>query len=252
MTDQPQKKQRLDQLLVAQKLAPTRSKARDLIKDGFVRVDGEPVFKTGGLWAPSVTITLANDAPDYVARSAMKLERALELFTLDVKGRTALDLGASTGGFTEVLLNHGAGHVYAVDVGRDQLHASLQTDPRVTSLEGRDARSLTADDLEHPPSILTADLSFISVVKAVQPALQLMAPGSWGVVLIKPQFELTKKDLNKKGVVRDEATRQAAIEKVRTWFANQPAWHILGHAPSPLKGHAGNLEELLCIGKEDE
>ena len=245
-------KQRLDQWLLQRGLAPTRSKARDLIKEGFVKVDGETITKPGSLWVPGVVITVAEDAPDHVARSAAKLERALELFTLDVKGRTALDIGASTGGFTEVLLERGAAHVIAVDVGHDQLHQRLACDARVTSLEGRDARSLTADDMPELPSIITADLSFISLIKAIEPALSLMQPGSWGVMLIKPQFELTRKELNKKGVVKEEAKRQQAIQTVINWFAAQPTWHVLGHAPSPIKGHAGNKEELLCIGKEDE
>ena len=143
MTKSSSEKQRLDLLMVAKNLAPTRSKARELINQGYVYVDGEQVTKAGQSWASTVNITLSPSTPDYVSRSAAKLEHALKTFTVDVEGRTALDVGASTGGFTQILLKAGAAHVYAVDVGHDQLHESLVKDERVTNLEGRDARSLT-------------------------------------------------------------------------------------------------------------
>jgi len=248
-------KQRLDLLMVEQGLAPTRSKARDLIKEGHVRVDGERVSKAGQSWASSAHISLEESAPTYVSRSAAKLEHALTIFDVDVAGRTALDIGASTGGFTQILLQHGAAHVYAVDVGHDQLHESVANEARVTSLEGRDARTLGHEDFATRPTILTADLSFISLTKAIEPCMKLLGPDSWIIALIKPQFEVTKKDLNKKGVVKDEATRQAAIEQVRIWFEQQRSsaskWHVIGLTPSPIKGHAGNHEMLICVGRED-
>lgn len=251
MTNSGEQKKRLDLLLVEQKLAPTRSKARDLIKDGYVEVDGEVVKKPGDLWAPAARIRISEEAPHYVARSAQKLAHALSLFDVDVKDKCALDIGASTGGFTEVLLEQGARHVYALDVGHDQLHENLQRNPRVINLEGRDARSLTSNDFKEPPGIITADLSFISLTKAIKVPLELAAPGAWVIALIKPQFEVTKADLNKKGVVMNEATRLAAVKRVQKWFASQPGWHIIGTSPSPIKGHAGNQEYLICVGHEE-
>ncbi len=245
------RKQRLDLLMVEKKLAPTRSKARDLIKEGHVRVDGERVTKAGQSWATSAHITLEDAAPSYVSRSAAKLAHALQAFDVDVSGRTALDVGASTGGFTQILLEHGAAHVYAVDVGHDQLHEDLRGDPHVTSLEGRDARTLNHGDFSIRPTILTADVSFISLMKAIEPCMELLGPDSWIIALIKPQFEVTKKDLNKKGVVKDEATRQAAITHVHAWFEGHRGWHVIGLTPSPLKGHAGNHEMLICVGREE-
>lgn len=244
-------KQRLDRLMVAKKLAPSRSKAQDLIKEGYVRVDGEKVIKPGDLWAESARIELVGASPEYVARSARKLSHALEIFDVDVKGRTALDIGASTGGFTEVLLENGAESVIALDVGRNQLHARLRNDKRVISLEGYDARNLKAADLPAPPGLITADVSFISLTKLMATPMQLAAEGAWIIALIKPQFELSKKELNKKGVVKSPQARLAAIKSVQDWFAAQPGWHIIGSAPSPLKGHAGNEEHLICVGREE-
>ncbi len=245
-------KQRLDLLMVAKNLAPTRSKARDLINQGYVYVDGEQVTKAGQSWAPTATITLSPSTPDYVSRSAAKLEHGLKTFSVDVKGRTALDVGASTGGFTQILLKAGAAHVYAVDVGHDQLHESLVKDERVTNLEGRDARSLRGQDFAPLPTILTCDASFISLIKVIEAPMKILPPGSWLIALIKPQFEVSKKDLNKKGVVRDQALSDEAIARIVKWFENQPKWHVIGTTPSPIAGHAGNRETLICVGKEDE
>lgn len=248
----PSQKQRLDLLLVEKGLAPTRSKARDLIKDGHVSVDGETFKKAGQLWSTTAIITLADSAPDFVSRSAAKLAHALAHFDVEVEGQVALDIGASTGGFTEILLQQGASHVYAVDVGHDQLHESLRQNPNVTSLEGRDARTLTIEDFKTPPTIITADVSFISLTKVMEEPIKLLGPGGFIIVLIKPQFELTRKDLNKKGVVRNEASRQKAIDQTLKWFEAQPNWHVLGLTPSPIEGHAGNREVLLWASKEDE
>ena len=252
MTKSSSEKQRLDLLMVAQNLAPTRSKARDLINQGYVYVDGEQVTKAGQSWARTVNITLSPATPDYVSRSAAKLEHALKTFTVDVEGRTALDVGASTGGFTQILLKAGAAHVYAVDVGHDQLHESLAKDERVTNLEGRDARSLSKEDFAPLPTILTCDASFISLPKVIEVPMQLLPPGSWLIALIKPQFEVSKKDLNKKGVVREKALSEGAIDRIVKWFEGKPKWHVIGTTPSPIAGHAGNRETLICVGKEDE
>lgn len=238
-------KQRLDRLLVAQNLAPTRSKAKDLIIDGFVLVNGNRATKPGELYPAESRLALAADAPLNVARSGRKLEHAITAFKVAVAGKTALDLGASTGGFTEVLLAEGATLVYAVDVGRDQLHESLRQNNRVISLEGRDARSLSEADLTPPPDLITVDLSFISIRKALRQPLTLAEPGAALIALVKPQFEVTRKQVNKKGVVSAEVDRVAAIAAVESWLNDQPGWQVQGGTPSPIKGHAGNHEHLL-------
>lgn len=245
-------KLRLDRLMVEQNLTETRSKARDLIKAGHVSVDGEVVKKTGQSWAPSAVITVSSNAPDFVSRSAVKLVHALKEFDIAVKDQTVLDIGASTGGFTEVLLRNGAAHIYAVDVGHDQLHETLRRDPSITSMEGRDARTLVAKDFKVMPTLITADVSFISLSKAVEQAIKLLNPGSNFIGLIKPQFEVTRQDLNKKGVVKNQTTWQQAVDKTVAWFEALRNWHVLGISPSPIKGHAGNHEVLIWAGKEDD
>lgn len=265
-------RERLDIALVTRKLAPTRSRAREMIKEGHVLVAGKPAGKPAMTVSPGEEITLSQGALSYVSRAALKLSHALDHFGINPNGAIALDLGASTGGFTEILLERGAAHVFAVDVGHDQLHESLRAHPRVTSLEGRDARSLTAADfiigedattsdanpeplqpnlLTMPnfltrPNFLTMDVSFISFQKALAHPLTLLAPGSRLIGLIKPQFEVGQKGLNKKGVVRDEALSKEAVIEVTNWLNAQPGWQVLGLTPSPIKGHAGNRETLIA------
>lgn len=259
-------RERLDIALVTRKLAPTRSRAREMIKEGHVLVSGKPAGKPAMTVSPGEEITLCEDALSYVSRAALKLSHALDHFGINPNGAIALDLGASTGGFTEILLERGAAHVFAVDVGHDQLHKSLRAHPRVTSLEGRDARSLTeadfiikedaatADGSPEPlspnfltrPNFLTMDVSFISFQKALAHPLTLLAPGSRLIGLIKPQFEVGQKGLNKKGVVRDEALSKEAVTEVTNWLNAQPGWQVLGLTPSPIKGHAGNRETLIA------
>lgn len=252
--------ERLDIALVSRQLAPTRSRARELIKEGHVLVNGKPAAKPAMTVVPSEVITLAEGALTTVSRAAGKLSHALDHFGISPQGMVALDLGASTGGFTEILLERGAAHVFAVDVGHDQLHGSLRANPRVTSLEGRDARSLTEADFiieadaagangspaPLSPNFLTMDVSFISFQKALAHPLTLLAPGSQLIGLIKPQFEVGQKGLNKKGVVRNEALSKEAIAEVTNWLKAQPGWQVLGLTPSPIKGHAGNRETLIA------
>ncbi len=190
-------------------------------------------------------LTLEPGTAATVSRGAAKLAAALQAFGFDAGERTALDVGASTGGFTEVLVEHGAAKVYAVDVGHDQLHARLKADPRVVSLEGCDARELDAALIREPISAIVADLSFISLTKALAPALALAAPGAWLVVLIKPQFEVGRARVGKGGIVRDAAARQAAVDDVTAWVAAQRGWRVAGIVPSPIKGGSGNEEFLL-------
>ena len=238
-------RRRLDLVLVERGLAPSRSQAQDLIKHGRVSIDQKVCTKPSAEVEANQVLTLAPGTPAYVSRGAVKLAAALDAFKFDPDGRVALDVGASTGGFTEVLLTRGAEKVYAVDVGHDQLHASLRNDPRVISLEGCDARTVTRQLLPPPVTAIVADVSFISLTKALGPALVLAAPGAWLVALIKPQFEVGRARVGKGGIVRDEAARQAAVEDVTAWFSAQPGWRISGIIASPIKGGSGNEEFLL-------
>lgn len=246
----PPKKERLDRLMVEKKLTSTRSKARDLIKSGHVSVDGVITTKAGQIWQDTADIKISDAAPEFVSRAGTKLNHALELFDIECTGLNILDIGASTGGFTQVLLEHGANHVTAVDVGHDQLHPDLAADKRVTSMEGKDARTLTRAELPLPINAITADVSFISLVKVLENPIKLVEPGGWIIALIKPQFEVGRKALGKKGIVKDENARQQVIETITHWLEAQPGWHVIGTCPSPIKGQTGNQEYLICAGKE--
>lgn len=235
---------RLDKVLLSRGLAPTRSRARDLILRGAVRVDGEISTKAGTLVADSAEIALT-ETFDYVSRGALKLIAALDAFGFSPEGRVALDAGASTGGFTEVLLERGAAHVFAVDVGRDQLHPRIAAEPRVTSLEGMDARALTEREIVRPVSAIVADVSFISLEKVLPGVLPFAQPGTWLVALVKPQFEAGREAIGKGGIVRDAAVRDAQAAKMSDWMAAQPGWRAVGVIPSPIEGGSGNQEFLL-------
>lgn len=235
---------RLDKALLLRGLVATRSRARDLIVRGAVRVDGAVALKPGVQVAEDAPIALA-ESPDYVSRGALKLAAALEAFRFDPQDRVVLDVGASTGGFTEVLLRRGARHVFAVDVGHGQLHPGLVRDARVTSLEGRDARTLSAREIPERVGAIVADVSFISLEKALPAALALAAPGCWLVALVKPQFEAGREAIGKGGIVRDAAVRDAQAEKIATWIGGLPGWRVTGVIPSPIEGGSGNREFLL-------
>lgn len=235
---------RLDKLLLERGLVPSRARARDLILRGAVTVAGSVERKPGAGVAPDAPIALSEPA-DYVSRGGLKLAAALDAFGFDPAGRTALDVGASTGGFTEVLLERGAAHVYAVDVGHGQLHPRLREDRRVTALEGQDARALSAREIGEPVSAIVADVSFISLEKALPAALGLAAPGAWLVALVKPQFEAGREAIGKGGIVRDAALRDAQGEKVAAWLGTLAGWEVVGVIPSPIEGGSGNQEFLL-------
>ena len=236
---------RLDNRLVADGLVPSRARARDLIQRGFVLIDGIIAAKPSMTVGPGALISLAHETPAFVSRGAEKLVSALDHFGFDVSGRSALDIGASTGGFTEILLQRGARRVLAVDVGRGQLHDSLRCDARVVTLEGFDARLLSSDTLQEPVEAITADLSFISLTKALGPALELATPEAWLIALIKPQFELTPADIGKGGIVRDQAARARAVDNVTAWLTQRTQWNLAGVCPSPIVGGSGNLEFLI-------
>lgn len=236
---------RLDQMLVVRGLAPSRARAQDLIKRGFVSIDGAACTKPALDVKDDTLLAIAAEAPGYVSRGAEKLVAALDRFGFNASGCVALDVGASTGGFTEVLIARGADRVYAVDVGTGQLHPRLKSDPRVVSLENVDARALTANEVAEPVTAIVVDVSFISALKVLGAALRLAAPGAWLVVLVKPQFEAGRKNIGSGGIVRDEAIRREALVAVRDWTAGQPGWTVVGEMPSPILGGSGNAEFLL-------
>ncbi|MCL4766045.1 MAG: TlyA family RNA methyltransferase [Hyphomicrobiaceae bacterium] len=242
---------RLDRVLVARGLAATRSRARDLIARRCVMVDGATVTRPGVEVGPETEVSLAADARAYVSRGAVKLLAALAHFGFESSGVTALDVGASTGGFTQVLLEAGARRIYAVDVGRGQLDPALRQDARVVSLEGTDARSLTRAEVPEPVGAVVADVSFISLGKALPVPLSLAAPGAWLVALIKPQFEAGREAVGKGGIVRDPADRERAVNAVRDWLARQAGWTVAGVVESPLLGGSGNQEFLIGARRHD-
>lgn len=236
---------RLDTLLTLRGLAPTRSRARDLVKRGLVLVAGQIETRPGVDLAADAEIAVAEDWSGYVSRGALKLAAALDQFGFDCEGRTALDVGASTGGFTQILLRRGARRVYAADVGAGQLHPDITADPRVVNLEGTDARTLGPSLVPEPVDAIVADVSFISLAKALPAALGLAAPGAWAVALIKPQFEAGREHVGKGGIVRSEAARDAALAGVVGFFEAQAGWRVAGTMPSPIEGQSGNREYLL-------
>jgi len=243
----PQSKRltRLDIHLVERGLVASRARARDLVRRGQVEVGGRLETRPGARVGADIPINLRGTAAEHVSRGAAKLIAALEHFPFQVQNVVALDIGASTGGFTQVLLERGAARVYAVDVGHGQLHAQLATDPRVVPLEQCDARRLDRVLVPEPVGALVADVSFISLRKALPAPLALAAPRAWLVALIKPQFEAGRAAVGKRGIVRGAAARQRAIEQVRDWIVDQPDWRVLDVIDSPILGGSGNQEFLL-------
>ena len=208
--------------------------------------DGTPVRKPGQQ-LDEITRLVLSAPPQYVSRGAGKLLAAIEAFQPELQGVTALDLGASTGGFTDVLLQHGAAKVYAVDVGHDQLHEKLRNDPRVVSLEGVNARDLDATLIPDPIDVLVADVSFISLTKVLPPCVPLLKPRAWAIVLVKPQFEAGRQDIGSGGVVRDEAVRQRCLDAIIAFAQNDLHWTLVGTLPSPVLGPNGNQEFLAAF-----
>ena len=236
-------RKRADVLLVERGLFESRAKARAAIEAGGVTVDGRRLAKASEAVDEAAEI-LAVAAHPYVGRGALKLVRALELWPVAVEGRVVLDVGASTGGFTEVCLARGAARVYAIDVGRGQLHPKLAADPRVISLEGTDARTLSRALIPEAPQLVVSDVSFISLDKALPAALALAATGADLIALVKPQFEVGPERVGKGGLVKDEAARQAALRAVAA-FVEASGWSVQATADSPIEGGDGNREFLL-------
>jgi len=249
-------KVRLDEALVMRGHYASRSRARDAIKRGCIRVNGAILRKPSQAITPSHEIASNDPAEQLVSRAGLKLEHGLNYSGIQVNGAICLDLGASTGGFTQVLLTRGAAHVIAVDVGNGQLHSSLCAHPNVTNLEHTNARALTLKHLainqlgEVRPNILVSDMSFISLKLALPAALELACPGAKGIFLVKPQFEVGREHLAKNGVVKDVETAKAAAVNLQYWLDDFYQWQAQELIASPIKGGDGNLEFLLIGEKQ--
>ncbi|CAN5892956.1 TlyA family rRNA (cytidine-2'-O)-methyltransferase [soil metagenome] len=240
-------KVRADLLLVSRGLVDSRAKAQAAIAAGGVTADGKVVTKASEALEEDCALT-AEAAHPYVGRGALKLLHALEIWPVAVEGRVVLDVGASTGGFTEVCLERGASRVYAVDVGRGQLHPKLAADPRVTALEGLDARNLTAELIPEPPQLVVCDASFIGLAKVLPAALALAAPEADLIALVKPQFEVGPDHVGKGGIVRDAQARARALADVAS-FLTSSSWIVRDTADSTIQGGDGNSEYLLHARK---
>jgi 23S rRNA (cytidine1920-2'-O)/16S rRNA (cytidine1409-2'-O)-methyltransferase len=241
-------KERLDVLLVEAGLAPTRARAQALVLAGQVVVGEQRVDKPGTRVPRDAPLRLKGEVLPYVSRGGLKLRHALDHFRLEVRGRVCADIGASTGGFTDCLLQAGAARVHALDVGYGQLHPSLRGDPRVVVHERVNARHLKSDQLGEPVEVVVADVSFISLALVLPAVLPLLLPGGTLVALVKPQFEVGRADVGKGGVVRDEAARSAAIARV-AGEVEALGLEVLGVTDSPILGPAGNREALLAARK---
>ncbi|WP_082507720.1 TlyA family RNA methyltransferase [Methylobacterium sp. Leaf113] len=234
---------RADRLLVERGVFESRARAQAAIAAGLVRADDQPVARASDLLDRDARLEATAPHP-FVSRGGVKLVAALDAFGLDPAGRVCLDVGASTGGFTDALLRAGASHVYAVDVGRDQLHASLRTDPRVTSLEGVDIRALDRTSIPRAPEFCTIDVSFISLRLVLPAILPLLAPGAALAALIKPQFEAGRARVGRGGIVRDPAIHDAVCAEIQAVLA-AAGMRVLGLIPSPVTGGDGNREFLI-------
>jgi 23S rRNA (cytidine1920-2'-O)/16S rRNA (cytidine1409-2'-O)-methyltransferase len=238
-------RRRLDLELVERGLFESRARARAAIEAGAVTVDGRIGLKPSDLVDPAAEIT-ARPAHPWVGRGALKLDHALSIWPIAVEGRTVLDVGASTGGFTEVCLARGAARVYAVDVGRGQLHPKIAADPRVISLEATDARDLDRTLIPDAIDLIVCDVSFIGLAKALPRALALAGPAADLVCLVKPQFEVGPERVGKGGLVKDEAARQSALDGALAFLAGR-GWIVSGTVESPILGGDGNCELLLWV-----
>lgn len=234
---------RLDHRVVELGLVESREKAQRLILAGCVKVNDRVETKSSHQVPEEAVVTLV-EQERFVGRGGEKLEEAFLRFALDVKGKVCMDVGASTGGFTDCLLQHGAARVYAVDVGKGQIHTKLRSDPRVVVMDGVNARYLAPANLPEVPGFVTIDVSFISLTKILPAVTQVLASGGRIVSLIKPQFEAGREQVGKGGVVRSEAVRDEVVERVRMFGVGELGLKWLGVCPSPIKGPAGNVEFL--------
>ena len=239
-------KQRVDQLLIERGLAESRTKAQALILAGLVYAGDRRIDKAGDRLAAEAALAVKGRDHPWVSRGGVKLAHALDLFGIDVAGRIGLDIGASTGGFTDVLLARGARQVYAVDVGHGQLAWKLRQDPRVVVRERVNARVLTREQIPEAVEIITCDVSFIGLTTVLPAPLALAAAHAALVALVKPQFEAGREFVGKGGVVRDPAVHSSVCDRAAAWLGAQPGWAVEGVVESPILGAEGNREFLLC------
>lgn len=239
-------KTRADLALVERGLAESRSRAQALILAGLVFSGEQRVNKAGDSIAGDAPLELRGQDHPWVSRGGLKLDHALDELGIDVTGAVGIDVGASTGGFTDVLLTRGAKRVYAVDVGHGQFAWKLRNDDRVVVLEKTNARHLTGEHIPEPVDVIVCDASFIGLEVVLPAAMGFAAPGARLIALIKPQFEVGRADVGKKGVVRDPALHEAVCDRIRDWLDGQPGWQVTGLAESPITGPEGNKEFLIA------
>ena len=243
-------RRRADQLLVDHGLVESRTRAQALILAGKVFSGERRIAKAGDLLADAAPLEVRGQDHPWVSRGGVKLQHALQHFALSPAGRVCLDVGASTGGFTDVLLTRGASRVHSVDVGHGQLAWKLRTDPRVVVHEKTNARYLDAAAIPDPIEALVCDASFIGLATLLPVPLALCVPGAWAVALIKPQFEAGPEAVGRKGVVRDPSVHEAVCTRIRAWWAGLPGWRVLGITESPITGPEGNKEFLIAAQRQ--
>ncbi len=236
---------RVDQLLVERGLAESRARAQALVMAGLVFSGETRIAKPGQQLKPGAPLEVRGRDHPWVGRGGVKLAHALGHFALDPAGATAMDIGSSTGGFTQVLLERGAAHVFAVDVGTNQLDWRLRQDPRITVLEKTNARALTAAQIDRPCDWVVCDASFIGLAKVLETPLALAAPAATLVALVKPQFEVARGEVGKGGIVRDPALHARVCAEIAEWLEGA-GWRVLGLTPSPITGSEGNVEFLIA------
>ncbi|MCR5586951.1 MAG: TlyA family RNA methyltransferase [Lachnospiraceae bacterium] len=239
-------KERLDNLLVERRLADTRAKAKIMIMEGHVFVNNQREDKAGSMFKPDVQIEVRGVAMKYVSRGGYKLEKAIEIWPIDLNGKVCMDIGSSTGGFTDCMLQNGASKVFAIDVGTNQLAWKLRQDSRVVSMEKTNIRYVTPEDLGEEIDFASVDVAFISITKFIGTAKLLLKKGAEMVCLVKPQFEAGREQVGKKGVVREKSVHEEVCNNIIEFFENE-GFEILDLSFSPIKGPEGNIEYLLHV-----
>ncbi len=239
------KKIRVDQLLVDRGLVENRTKAQALIMAGKAFSGEQRINKAGDKIASDKPLEIRGQAHPWVSRGGLKLDAAIKHFNIDVKGLTAMDVGSSTGGFSDLLLQNGAKKIYAIDVGRGQLHWKLRSDDRVIVMEGTNARHITSDDIKDPIDIITCDASFIGLEKILETPLKFASDEAWLVELIKPQFQVGQGVVGKGGIVRDPDLHKRTCDEVSNWITSLDGWQVEGIIKSPITGARGNIEFLI-------
>ena len=237
-------KKRIDQLLVEKQLVETRIKAKAMIMAGQVFVDEKQINKSGEMFKEDVRIKVKNLQPKWVSRGAFKILHALNNFDIEINNKTCLDLGASTGGFSQVLLKKGAKKIYSVDVGKNQLHEKLRIENKIINIEKTNARYLTSATIKDKIDIIVCDVSFISMIKVIEPCLKFLTNNGQIIALIKPQFEAKKKEI-KKGVVLDKNVHLRICDEYKKWFEENCLMKVIGLVESPIQGPKGNKEFLI-------